>query len=52
MSRCTRKTLLVMPGTRVRLRRPEHKPSVPGIHVFAEMKIVEGRDKPCHDESR
>jgi uncharacterized protein len=23
-----------MPGTRVRLRRPEHRPIVPGIHVF------------------
>jgi hypothetical protein len=40
MSRCTRKTLLVMPSL------------VPGIHVFAEMKIVDGRDKPGHDESR
>jgi hypothetical protein len=25
----------VMPGTRVRLRRPEHRPIVPGIDVFA-----------------
>jgi hypothetical protein len=32
--------LLVMPGL------------VPGIHVFAEMKIVDGRNKPGHDESR
>src|ERR1700720_1586627 len=23
-----------MPGTRVRLRRPEHRPIAPGIHVF------------------
>jgi hypothetical protein len=26
--------LIVMPGTRVRLRRPEHRPFVPGIHEF------------------
>jgi hypothetical protein len=42
-----------MPGTRDRLRRPEHKPFVPGIHVFAKVaKIVDGRDKPGHDEIR
>jgi hypothetical protein len=34
-----------MPGTRVRLRRPEHKPIVPGIHVFVgtSKKDVDGR---------
>jgi hypothetical protein len=25
---------------------------VPGIHVLAKTKIVEGRDKPGHDESK
>jgi hypothetical protein len=41
-----------MPGTRVRLRRPMHKPTVPGIHVFSSSRnrIVDGRDKPGHDE--
>jgi hypothetical protein len=43
-----------MPGTRVRLRRPEHRPIVPGIHVFRRRrnKNVDGRDKPGHDEER
>jgi hypothetical protein len=25
---------------------------VPGIHVFASMKGVDGRDKPGHDEQQ
>jgi putative membrane protein len=34
-----------MPGNRVRLRRPEHRPVVPGIHVFkvTTAKTVDGR---------
>jgi hypothetical protein len=39
-----------MPGTRVRLRLPEHKPDVPGIHDFLRNTNVDGRDKPGHDE--
>jgi hypothetical protein len=40
-----------MPGTRVRLRRPEHKPNMPGIHEFlCNYTNVDGRDKPGHDE--
>jgi hypothetical protein len=40
-----------MPGTRARLRRPEHKPYVPGIHDFLRRrKELDGRDKPGHDE--
>jgi hypothetical protein len=27
--------MFVMAGTRVRLRRPEHRPVVPAIHVFS-----------------
>jgi hypothetical protein len=42
-----------MPGTRVRLRRPEHRPIVPGIHVFVSIEgkqDMDGRVKPGHDE--
>jgi hypothetical protein len=39
-----------MPGNRVRLRRPEHSPLVPGIHVFAaaskERRGWPGRARP------
>ena len=41
-----------MPGTRVRLRRPERRPVVPGIHVLAleRKEDVDGRDEPGHDQ--
>src|SRR6202022_1800049 len=48
--------LLVMPGTRVRLRRPEHRPIVPGIHVLQQLATSKtwmagtSLDKPGHDE--
>jgi hypothetical protein len=42
--------VVVMPGTRVRLRRPEHRPIAPGIHDFLFcFQDVDGRDKPGHD---
>jgi hypothetical protein len=45
---------LVMPGTRVRLRRPEHMPlcraSTSKLHLGKE--DADGRDKPGHDEKR
>jgi hypothetical protein len=37
-SSCEEKRKLVMPGTRVRLRRPGHRPIVPGIDVFTAIK--------------
>src|SRR5216683_5894166 len=37
-----------MPGTRVRLRRPEHRPIVPGIHVFLGHKLRRGWPGRAH----
>ncbi len=43
---------LVMPGTRVRLRRPEHKPCAGHPRISpGNVKIVDGRDEPGHDSS-
>jgi hypothetical protein len=34
----------VMPGNRVRLRRPEHGLIVPGIHVFISRTMAASQD--------
>ena len=39
----------VMPGTRVRPSAVPGVNLVPGIHVLAAKKVVDGRDKPGHD---
>src|SRR5260370_15154980 len=45
--------LLVMPGTRVRLRWPEHMPwcRASTSCLSLSKKDVDGRDKPGHDEA-
>ena len=44
-----------MPGNRVRLRPPEHKPLCRASTIFlttVSRKDVDGRDKPGHDKVR
>jgi hypothetical protein len=40
----------VMPGRSTPSRMRDGHPVVPGIHVLATNKDVDGRDKPGHDD--